>query len=67
MTDSERKQKIIYEVDSAFRIYQEFKDCEWSSWHRVLQIIEGLRSEDQRLKDMSDKREYARLSQTQPY
>lgn len=53
--------KDVYymEIDIAFQVYRLINDIDYSSWHRILSIVEQLKQEEQKKIDEIQRAVYA--------
>lgn len=47
------------EIDIAFQVYRLINDIDYSSWHRILSIVEQLKQEEQKKIDEIQRAVYA--------
>lgn len=49
----ERLEQLKKDIETAYSIYEKTKDMDWPQYQRINTIVNDLRSEDQRSKDMA--------------
>jgi flagellar biosynthesis/type III secretory pathway chaperone len=52
------KEQYLKEVEMAFEIFEKLETIDYQSWHRVISIVEQLRNDSQRQKDLIEKQLY---------